>query len=128
MSDKTRVYIAAPWVSKDVARIAGAAFEQAGFEITKKWWEHRDVDMEDSESAQELYEQADEDITGVLSADVFVLLNLGKSEGKAVETGIALSEGLPMILVGKRSNLFHFLPCWTIVDTINQAIEEAKRV
>ena len=134
-----KVYVAAPWTHKAEALEYAMAIEAAGHEITKKWWEHREVpgylDSVISVANQvELETQAAEDIAGVLAADAFVLLNVGKSEGKAVETGVALIAALlsqgrgPMsgpttfILVGGMSNLFHYLQVWHMAQTPEDVI------
>lgn len=124
-----KIYVAAPWTRKAEASAMGAALEKAGHTITKKWWEHREVPgylqtgIHPDEN-QELIQQAMEDIKGALEADAFVLLNLEKSEGKAVETGVALTSAIlrsfghttagisRMILVGGKTNLFHYIPMW----------------
>lgn len=119
-----RVYVAAPWTAKDAAQAAAGLLEDAGHKITKKWWEHREVPgyLAGHADDRELQDQASEDIAGINSASAFVLLNLSKSEGKAVETGYALAAGCQMILVGDPSNLFHYLPEWTRVPSIESAV------
>lgn len=119
-----KVYIAAPWGNKSEAKRAADLFEAAGHTITKKWWEHPEVPgyLVNDEDNAELDEQAEQDMWGVIDAQVFVLLNLGKSEGKAVETGFAIMGKGKLFLVGKRSNLFHYLPYWTIVSSVEEAL------
>lgn len=119
-----RIYVASPWTCKAEAKAAADFLEAEGHTITKKWWEHREVpgylgDAGEDEIA-ELVQQAEEDVAGVVSADVFVLLNLEKSEGKAVETGIALTHVPYCVLLGGKSNLFHYLPAWTHIDSIEE--------
>jgi hypothetical protein len=126
-----KVYIAAPWVRKDDARIAAAAFEAAGFTITKRWWEHPEVPGYLDAGIQrkhfeELRTQAHEDWRGVMDADFLILLNLEKSEGKAVETGLALMYGVPILLIGGPSNLFHYLADVIPVDSVADAILLAR--
>lgn len=124
-----RVYVAAPWTRKSEAQHYADALEAAGHTITKKWWEHREVPgyldpaIGEAELA-ELEQQAKEDVEGVLNAQAFVLLNLEKSEGKSVETGLAFASAAfyvngatnsgvsRFILVGGKSNLFHYAPVW----------------
>lgn len=134
-----RVYVAAPWTRKEDAKRYASALEAAGHTITKKWWEHREVPgYLDPEipipERQELEQQATEDIKGVLAADAFVLLNVEKSEGKAVETGVAIFASilcehgyamkplLRLIRVGAPSNLFHYLPYWETAETVEDVL------
>ena len=120
-----KVYVAAPWINKDEARAAAERLEAAGHTITKRWWEHREVPgylTDDHSNDAELTQQAIEDVDGVLASHVFVLLNLGKSEGKAVETGIAIMQNLPIFVIGGKSNLFHYFPGVREVDTLDDVI------
>jgi nucleoside 2-deoxyribosyltransferase len=121
-----RVYIAAPWVRKAEAIIVGREFEAAGHEVTSRWFHHGDGgDAMDStgitQPIDSIREQAWEDIEDVCSADVLVVLNLEKSEGKAVETGIALANNIPIVSVGTRSNIFQTLGFEA--ETVQGAIE-----
>lgn len=122
-----RIYLAAPWVCKAEALAAATTLEVAGHTITKKWWEHREVngylrDDISTEQREELMIQAMEDIAGVWNAQAFILLNGKVSEGKSVETGLALAYSTPIVLIGAPSNLFHYLPHVFRVDTIEDAI------
>lgn len=109
-----RVYLAAPWSSKEAMPLVAKELENAGHTITKKWWEHREVPgyLETdcpAEERDELEAQAAEDLSGIQRADAFVLWNAGVSEGKCVEMGYAIANSIPVILIGRRSNLFHYL-------------------
>lgn len=99
-----RVYVAAPWTRKEDARAAAELLEREGLEITEKWWDHSETT-----DPVELEDQAVKDVDGVERSDVLLLLNLEKSEGKAVETGIALGRRIPVLMVGEKSNVFHNL-------------------
>ena len=107
-----KIYVAAPWTHKHEAIIAGAALTAAGHTVTSRWFHHQG-DATDSAGTSSPLEsiifQAREDIADVLKADCLVVLNLAKSEGKAVETGIALANNIPVISVGPRSNIFQTL-------------------
>ena len=104
---------------------------KAGHKITEPWWDHRDVNGLDDDEADELVDQAWRDLEGVDNADRFILLNLGKSEGKAVELGWALCRRIMVIAVGKRgehsNNVFHYLPQIKWVSTIEELIEWLKK-
>jgi nucleoside 2-deoxyribosyltransferase len=110
-----KVYIAAPWVRRTEAIEVGKQFTAAGHEVTSRWFFHEVVgDPQDSSGLSSprqdsIRAQAQEDINDVRRADALVVLNLQKSEGKAVETGIAISAGIPVISIGTRSNIFQSL-------------------
>jgi nucleoside 2-deoxyribosyltransferase len=124
-----RVYIAAPWTHKAEVAAAAALFEAAGHVITKKWWLHREVPGYlkagiSKAQVKELRQQVGEDMEGVARADAFVLLNLGPSEGKAVETGLAIELGVPLFLVGPKTNLFHYHPDWTEYASVAEVLDD----
>jgi nucleoside 2-deoxyribosyltransferase len=119
-----KVYVAAPWVRKQEAIAAGEQLKAAGFEVTSRWFYH-EGDPNDStgvgEDREQIRMQAREDINDVLNSDALVVLNLEMSEGKAVETGIALAYNLPVISVGGRSNIFQALG--VEVNSLDDAIQ-----
>jgi nucleoside 2-deoxyribosyltransferase len=120
-----KIYIAAPWVRRPEAIAAGDRFIAAGHTLTCQWFTHEtDGDPLDSTGVtcnpDSIRFQANEDIADVRRADVLVVLNLQKSEGKAVETGIALAAGIPVVSVGPRSNIFQALG--TEVATVDEAL------
>lgn len=142
-----RIYIAAPWAQRDYAREVAAAFVDAGFQITEEWWNHKDVpatinstehlkqesDALSTEALRaELLSQAEKDFDGILTADLFVLLNTQprgqETSGKAVETGIALMCCLPIVAVGEPSNVFHVMDDFTWVTNIEEAIKVCQNL
>lgn len=119
MEEKFKVYVAAPWTHKDTAAEVAALFEQAGFAITRDWWKYDNETDPDLALAQCAYD----DVVGVVEADIVIVLNLEKSEGKSVETGIALACMKSIIVVGERSNIFHHLEAITMVPTVEEALD-----
>lgn len=127
-----KVYIAAPWIKKADAFAAKGLFELAGIEVTSRWiTRETPQEVSDRYNAGEcnesderhLIEEAINDVEDVVASDVFVILNLEKSEGKATEFGMAYSLGIPTILVGPRTrNIFYYLPNVFRADTVEQAI------
>lgn len=119
-----KVYIAAPWDHKPDALAAQEKFEAAGFEVTSHWIKHHsDAQLNVKSYEIELQKQAIEDVNDVVQSDVFVILNLAKSEGKATEFGFAYGLGIPTILVGERTiNIFYYLPNVFRADTVEKAI------
>lgn len=106
-----KIYIAAPWVRRPEAIEIGNQFIAAGHELTSRWFHHPAKDDPSGMIGEgdALIQEAREDIEDIQRSDALVVLNLEKSEGKAVETGIAIAAGLPVISVFKRSNIFQAL-------------------
>lgn len=122
-----KVYLAAPWLERDRLPAYARVFEAAGHTLTERWWEHPDVPGYPHNTTEaedkELADQAIKDFMGVLLAEAVVVINSAKSEGKAVETGVAIAANMPVIVVGQRSNIFHWmLPPEFCVDTIDEAL------
>jgi len=113
-----KVYIAAPWKRKLDAKLASHLLTAAGHVVTSRWIDYHG----DTTDPEELAIEAVNDMEDLDAADVLLLLNLEKSEGKAVETGIALVEGLWILGVGQPSNVFHYLPEIQWVESMTEAI------
>jgi nucleoside 2-deoxyribosyltransferase len=132
----TKCYIAAPWTNKPEALVAKEAFEAAGLEVTANWitrycdpgLSQRYLDgTHGPDDEQELMRQAMSDIDDISISDIFVILNLAKSEGKAAELGFAYTFGIPTIVVGSRErNIFYYLPGIARVDSVDAAIKLIK--
>jgi nucleoside 2-deoxyribosyltransferase len=126
-----RLYIAAPWIHRDDMPTIAAQFEEAGHTVTHKWWEAKSI-PESKWTADGLCSQAVADRDGVLTADVVVLINSARSEGKAVEQGIAIAQGKHIIAVGERGalsmNVFHYLPNYIWVATVEEAIGACRPI
>ena len=120
------IYIAAPWRDKELMPDIATKFEQAGHQITHKWWLVEDT-PESERNFDLLQAQAGLDFCGVEAANFLILINSAKSEGKAVEQGIALGLGKSIIAIGKlgahSKNVFHYMSNYTWVDTITDALK-----
>ncbi len=128
--EPVKIYLAAPWVAKEQAKQVAAQLEAEGFVLTSRWINHHSVavgktyDEQMRDHGDIMREQAIEDVLDIYAADVFVILNLEKSEGKATELGIAFTLGLPIALIGERSrNIFYYLPQVQQFDNLEQFIE-----
>lgn len=130
------VYLAGPWSRRPSVSIARERLQQAGFVVNAQWLDVPDAvgggnTVAEQEAAGfDLRAEAERDIADINMSDVMVVVNLATSEGKAVEQGMALEQGMPVIVVGPRSNVFHYLDeCRVVVvDTIEQAIETLHSV
>lgn len=116
-----RVYIAAPWDCQTQARAARETLRAAGLHVVARWL---DVVPDEPYPPERLAVQARQDWEDVQAADALLLLNLHVSEGKAVETGLALAWCVPVVVVGAPSNVFHYLPGrrLRLVETLAEAV------
>lgn len=121
-----RIYIAAPWKDKEIMPAVADRVEGAGHTITHKWWEAEDT-PEDDRTVEILRQQAIKDVTGVKTADLVLVINSAKSEGKSLEQGVAIGDNKPIVIVGKRGefskNVFHYLDNYRWVETVGEALE-----
>jgi hypothetical protein len=113
----TSVYITAPFPERDYAIEVMTALEQAGIVVTSRWLKAPD-ELTD--------EHARKDLDDVAACDVLVVLNpVGWEErgtgGRHVELGYALFAHKPIVLVGPRTNIFHYLSCVTVYAPVRPA-------
>lgn len=104
-----KVYIAAPFADAPFARLIAQGLRQlADIECTSRWL---------TGSSELNDEWARKDLEDIDAADVLVALNAEAwndpaankgSGGRHVEFGYALAMGKPILLVGSRSNIFHY--------------------
>lgn len=122
------IYLAGPWARREEVREARKAFLAAGIRVNAQW-----LDVELKEGAGDTAEsqaaagydmavEARRDVADIAESDAMVVMNLEKSEGKAVEQGYALYRGMPIIVVGKRTNVFQYLPEVKVVDNLFEAL------
>lgn len=116
-----KIFLAAPWAHRELANHAADKLRLAGFAVTSRW-----LTAEETDEPAELIQQALNDAEDIIASDIVVVLNTqerGKeTSGKAVETGIALGIGRPVIIVGARTNIYHYLvECvLTVEDVISR--------
>ena len=110
-----KLYIASH--SQVSARDMQLELEQAGHSITSRWITHDWKFGHPSESAYTDGERRDialMDQADIQDAEGLVLIAeaVGKTVpgGKHVETGIAIALKLPVFVVGRRENIFHWHP------------------
>lgn len=125
-----KIYVAGPWVYRSHSIECAKDMRAAGFEVVSRWHDkHHETSPDDSTGLSDppdlIRSEALQDVEDVRAADVLVVLNLQKSEGKAVETGIALERRIPFVVVGPQLNIFTTL-AYAHVETIDQAIEAIK--
>lgn len=119
------VYIAAPFPEKAWALRVANGLEAQGIRNTSRWLHQ--VDPPDTD------EFARQDLADILRCDVLVALNPdGWAEtgtgGRHVELGYALACGIPALLVGERTNVFHHLTHVKVVDDTEDLAKHIARL
>ena len=127
-----KIYIAAPWISREDMFEVAKSLEDAGHEITHAWWETKDRPVDSPGYDMFLRWCAVADVAGAVAADALFVVNSAKSEGKAVEQGIGIAQNKPIVIVGKRGehsvNVFHYLPNYHWVDNIQDGIQKLQEL
>ena len=123
---RLQVYLAAPWAHKHEAQRVVWWLKRHEISITSRWLDF----VGDSTDPVVLRREATRDWEDLSRSDVLVLLNMALSEGKAVEQGLALAWGKPIIgMPGPAHNIFHHLPApaYTWVPTIDEVLKILRR-
>jgi len=110
-----KFYIAARGERQQDARDAAARIEiELGHLCTAQWLKVPDIRSHDGKP-KILLGEAVRDLEDILISDYVVCLSESSTTptlrgGRHVEFGYALAKGLPLIIIGPRENVFHFLP------------------
>ena len=108
-----KVYLASPYSWRATMLVVADRLQAIGWEVTSRWL-HGHHEYGDDLSAYPrdvVMRYAREDLEDVMRSDALVLFNTSKgsnSGGRHVELGVALSRGIPVLLVGEQTNPF----CW----------------
>jgi nucleoside 2-deoxyribosyltransferase len=122
-----RIYVAGPWVDREQVIPIAKQLENIGHVITHEWWKY-DGESQNNEPPSFLAQCAQADVDGVKTADVVIVYNSSKSEGKSVEQGIAIANNKPIVCITPgdikpSSNIFHYLPNYQHVKSVEAALE-----
>ncbi len=124
------IYIAAPFTARERARELKDMVEAAGHVSTASWIPSHLSDY-DNLSATQLLTEAKHDALGVRRSDIIVLINNegpSTSGGMHVEFGLALAYGKGVIIVGEKTNLFHYFDKIVFAPSINEVVDRIGRV
>jgi len=103
-----QVYIAAPYSTRDLAISVMQALEAQGFAVTSQWLTGAVEAESDAGARMDLADVARADVLLALNAADWIERGTGGG-GRHVEFGYALALGIPVVLLGPRSNVFHHL-------------------
>jgi nucleoside 2-deoxyribosyltransferase len=118
----TSVYIAAPWPLKTEAQRIAAVLRAQDIEVTSRWL------VALSENS---HENAVIDLDDIARSDVFLALNPESwadkgTGGRHFEAGFALAMDKRLVLLGMKTNVFHYLNQIRVVSTLREAIAVIK--
>lgn len=132
------IYLAAPWVMGKDARVAKKYLEKRvkGLRVISRWIARSpkkirpnyDYTKDSSFTLKQGREQANIDLEDIKRSRCLVVLNHVKSEGKVVEQGIALALKKPVIVIGNKTNIFHYLKEVTLVKSLAKAVPILRRL
>lgn len=108
------IYIAAPFDLHTVATHVMQWLESQGHTVTSSW-------LRGHEGLDDAHARLD--LADVARADTLLLINPEGWErsgtgGRHVELGYALRMGKQIVVLGVRSNIFHYLDCVRIIERI----------
>lgn len=124
-----KVYIAAPFECREMARRLQRLLVLHKVEVVSRWISEEMTFGTDADNR----EFALNDLHDIATADLLVALNPEGWErkgtgGRHVEVGFALGIDLPVLLVGERSNVFHWLPAVTQIDEGQDVVKHVKKL
>lgn len=115
-----KIYVAGPWKHRDSAALAAKRVRRAGHDVTSRW---HDGVSEDDETLMTARQEALTDVFDVNRSEGMIVLNIERSEGKAVEQGLAMAKGITIVVVGERTNIFQSLDeHFTLVNSLDEAL------
>ena len=111
------IYIAAPYEMRDEAISVMHWLESQGHEVTSSWL--RDGVFANDDPTARL------DLADIDRANLLLALNPSEwrqrgSGGRHVELGYALALGKQVVLVGARTNVFHYLDCVRVIERVEE--------
>lgn len=123
------IYIAARYSRRREAVKLAKQLESRGHTVTARWLEgdHRLPREADENRASRWSKLATDDFEDVEGCDVLIFLSEPKDGsstrgGRHVEVGLALAWGRRVIIVGRRENIFHWLPQVEVVSEIEEVL------
>lgn len=131
-----KLYLAAPYAARDTIRDKATQLEKIGFSITSTWLkEQHEITPGTINAATDLTDEQTNlhvhtDIKDVSRSNLLVLFTndtagaASTSGGRHVETGIAMAQGVPVIVVGEPENIFHRSRYCTVVPNWEAALIE----
>lgn len=109
-----KIYISAPYPTRDDAIKVMHHLESLGHEVTSRWLKAPD-ELSDAYAREDLADVARADLLLALNGPEWANAGTG---GRHVELGYALCMGKQVVLVGARTNIFHYLDCIRVIERL----------
>jgi nucleoside 2-deoxyribosyltransferase len=129
-----RVYLAARYSRKNEISKLVPVFGTHGLSVCSRWLrETESPDCKLSDFSPEVCRNfAEVDWEDIEACDTFVFFSedplVGTPRGgRHVELGLALGLGKRVVVIGKHENIFHFLPCVTVYESLDKFLEKEKQ-
>lgn len=132
-----RVYLAAPYGSRDIVREYALQLTRIGFEVTSSWLnEQHEINAGTQHAASALSDDqvsghAYDDLRDVERSHLFVLftataVGVEGGGGRHIETGyfVATAGASNIVVVGEPENIFHRMATVTVVADWHEAVVE----
>jgi len=120
-----KVYVAAASYRQREARNVYRRLARHGLEVTGTWVFKRslgEVDTFPTEAARDLIQIQEADLVLTLTENPRARRPKYTTGGRHVECGYALGKGKPLVVVGPKENVFHYLPNVVQFDIIEDAV------
>lgn len=129
-----KVYFAAQYALKDILKTRVEELTDRGIEVTSSWLDepHSPTVKLDDVSATHLRHYAVMDLDDIYRADKMIFFSEDPNKGvvrggRHVEFGYALALGKPILVVGPKENIFHYLPEIQFVKDWGEALDQLDR-
>lgn len=121
----SKIYVAGKFEEKDLVRQIQKALVERGHEITHDWTREDAGTRKGLALHSYLRACGIADLMGVQDADAVLMLNHKNGYGLMTELGIALAEGIPVVLMNAdvRDTVFFHHPLVYAVDTLAEALD-----
>jgi len=124
-----KIYLASNYSSHPEMRKYRAFLESKGFKVTSRWinGEHEVLEGQDHEINSKFAQDDWEDIN---DSNLVLWFSTNKSNrgrgGRHVEFGIALALSIEIRVIGKKENIFHWLPQVKHFKSLEDSIKDIR--
>lgn len=119
-----KVYIAAPYPERTLAIKTMKRLEWQGCEVTSRWLKGGDA-LTDEWARNDLEDVARADLLLALNPEGYSNVGTG---GRHVELGYAIALNKAILLVGERTNIFHYLSNIKVIDGAEDLVKQLKKL